>query len=531
MDNACKKGSIRDIVIILLFCIFLISIVSRELLNFNRIFSYEMYGYSHLDGKFEKVCDFNNTYRKFKISNNVSPTREDSFFFTSPSKILYDKVNPRVTHRVVCVACYVIFIVSFAALVYLLTRSLLLTLFSLSYIGLFSQFLSYFFQFKLSLTSISLISVTFLFVYLFYDAHRKRKNKFATFYLFILTILLINFGFEAFCISRPVNIIMYFFIFLYLLKCDKKALGYYLLFTVISITLLKLTNPDIRFNMSIFIARGEGITRFERASFVVYSVSEIFSIIKTRLLELPIIFKRPVDDVYRSEVLMYAGNLDILLMLLVILVIYAILFTTINKDKLQNIKCSLKNNLFYIIFFSVIFLFSIIPPLLSTRFIRGHRLLPFYISSYLLFLVLFNSLVNKISYRYRNSVNTLIFIAFLLVSYYKLNIFLKYDFKRHNTDAQTTECLGTIDRLTNITKKIDDVNNIVICDNGKQSLYEPSWNGIMYITGLACKRTSFNNKITLIKRKDKKKCECSRNKGDICLIREDPCKIKLIRYH
>ena len=92
------------------------------------------------------------------------------------------------------------------------------------------------------------------------------------------------------------------------------------------------------------------------------------------------------------------------------------------------------------------------------------------------------------------------------------------------TDSDT----DTSDEVNNNeTKDIKTVNKITLCDNGTSPIFYPTFKGILYLSGIACKRTNIHNQIIHLKKSEKQECVCDNKNGNICLTREDPCEIKL----
>lgn len=531
---------------LLLFILFNIFLVTRELLNFDRFYEFELYGFAHEDDQFRKVCNFKNPFQETLSSEAVASTREDSLLYKTPSKLLYNSVNPYVTHRIVTILSYIVFIVSSCYFVLLLTKNYAITFIFLSYITLYSQFLSYYFEYKLTNTSLALISLTFLFIYLFHESliHNK-KSSFA--YAFLLPFILINLGYEVFCISRPLNMALFAFIFLYLCIYNRKNLLVFIAGAFSSILLIKYNHPNIKFNLTLFSARGESLHN---------SISNLdFSILlqhlKARILEIPLLFKMPRNHLYVSESTGDMGFLDIFIALLVaFLIILVILCANLIKTYKRKQTCSgkistddsidttnfkeihtlhqIKKNSFLINITLLSMFISFCTPFFSIAYLRGHRFANFYYASIILLIILISIIFHKAFIKYKILTSTFFIACACYIFYFKVNIFLHYNFNI-NLHNESQACIHSIKSLTQEVKNIEKVDKIFFCDREDHPIYYPTFNGILYISKLACKRTNFSNAIVVQQYNDNKPCICKKEENDICLIRKSPCNISIMK--
>ena len=517
-----KKYKYLKFLLIILTCFLYIFLVSKELLNFNRVYPFEMLGFSHLDNQFRNVCDFDNKFKTFGISNNITASREDSLFYTVPSKILYNQVSPFKVHRIIHLLAYSIFTLSLCLLILLLTKSYSITFLALSFSALSSQFLSYVFEYKLAITSLALSSFIFLVVYCFQETIKDNKKK-AFIFASLLPFLLINLGFEVHCISRPVNIAMWGIIFIFLLLKNKKLFATFTISSIFSVILLKYCKPDLKLNLSIFSAKGESLITVygEKTSF--FNFNELFQNLFARIKEIPFLLKLPLNKIYISEMPEYSGFLDVIVLASFFFVV-AFLLIKFNKDK--KYLCTFHGNKFFTAFVILFLLFSFIPPFFSTTYIRGHRFVNFYFSLIVLTIILLNIVLTKVLEKYPKTINCLLLIVSLGIFTWRLNIFTHYNFDINKDFA--TNCLNSIQQLANQTNHIKKVNEITLCDNGNIPIFYPTFSGILYLSGIACKRTDFINRITHLRKAENQECVCNEGENNICLVREDPCDISLL---
>lgn len=511
------------IYIVCFVCIFL---VSKELLNFNRVYVFEMYGFSHLDNYFEKICDFKKIFQTVNLPDNITASREDSLIYTAPSKLLYNYVNPMVVHRWIAIICYSIFVLSLCIFSLYFTKSYMITFLALAYSALASQFLSYFFEYKLALTSLALMSFIFLYVYFFHDALINGKKIKSHILTFFLPFLLINLGFEVHCVSRPTNLILYGFIFLYLLKTNWKVLLTFIVATVCSVCVFMYCKPDVKFNLGIFTAKGESLVTIREggksAGFIEFN--ELKTNLLDRIKEAHHIFSMPNDNTYISELDIYSGFLDIIIA--VALLILLSLFFVRKRNKIYY--DAYNESKFFILFTLICIIFTFVPPFFSNTYLRGHRFVNFYISLVFFFVIFLKIVLAKPLSIDSKFTSTFLFLLALGIFYYKANIFVHYDFK-NNIDEDARACLQSIKTLEKQGETIERIHDITFCDNGKAPMYYPTFNGILYLSKLACKRTDIHGKVHHIKVQEGQKCECRRGKDNICIYREAPCNMRLER--
>ena len=507
--------------LLILTCLLCIFLVSKELFNFDRVYTFEMYGFSHLDNNFQNVCDFENKFKTFGMSDNVTPSREDSLFYTLPSKIFYEYASPFKIHRIVHLLAYSIFTLSLCLLVFLLTKNFLITFLTISFSSLSSQFLSYVFEYKLAITSLTLTSFLFLIVFLFEEATKENK-KIATLYAIILPFLFINFGFEVYCISRPVNIAMWGVIFLFLLIKYKKLFASYTISSIFSIMLLKYCKPDLKLDLRIFTARGESFIKIQGEHAHFFDFNELFQNLLERIKEIRFLFRTPLNEIYISEMPANSGFLDVIIVASVLFIV-ALLLIKLSKDK--KYFYTFNQNKLFTMFVTLFLIFSFVTPFFSTTYLRGHRFVNFYFSLIVLTVILLKIVLTKVLENSPKTINSLLLLISLGIFIYKLNIFTHYNFDINKDFA--TNCLNSIEKLANETKDIKTVNKITLCDNGTSPIFYPTFKGILYLSGIACKRTNIHNQIIHLKKSEKQECVCDNKNGNICLTREDPCEIKL----
>ncbi len=507
--------------IVFLFCIIFISLISYRLLDMSNFYVMELYGFSHLDNELGYVCNFDDVFKKDTITNAVATTREDSLIFTAPSKLLYNYVNPRVTHRLAAIFCLAMSIICLAMLLFKLKITLPLILFILTFYTFSPQFLSYFFEFKLTLTSAMWISLSSLLVVYFYYSIKEKDRIWPHFYSLIIPLVLLNVGYEVFCVSRPVSIFIYCFLFIYLCIYYRKYLISYLFGTTLSIVILKLMHPMVKANLSLFVARGESISIYVGHQ----PLSDLLSHIKDRVSELHFLFHFPKYNSYISEVQSDTACLDIFTILFVCILL-SILFMLFKKTN-HKLKENFKENAFIYSFFLSISMVSFAVPLASTAYIRGHRFVTFYFAFTIFSTFFLNSLLNILNKNLLMFGKIFISILTLGLLYFNFNIFLNYNFNK-NYNEKDSLLINSINQITGETKNIKTINNITVCDDQTkhEPLFRPSWNGVLYITKLGCK--SKRNPPFLIDYSAS--CKCPKEKDTVCLIRENKKLITLKRF-
>lgn len=494
--------------IIFFVCTFIILLISYRLLDMNRFYSVELWGLSHQDISSIFVCDFNNLFIQPRLTDMV----------TSTSKLLYNYINPRITHRLIYISCLGLSIIFFAILLLRLKINFQLSLFAIIFLSFSPYFLSYFFEYKTTVTSIAWSGFLYLIITNLYFAIHKEKKFLAYFYSIIIPFILFNIGYEVFCISRPISIFIFGFLLIYFCIYFRQYLFPYLLGSILSIFVLKIMHPNVQANLSLFIARGEGISReLEKESF-----KTSWEIIKNRLSELHFLFHFPKYDQYISEMPINTACLDVFILLFICLVLFIFLFFK-NKKKL---KITIRENLFFYSFLLSISCVAFIIPLFSSTYIRGHRLATFYFTFFIFIIFSLNSFLNMFNKQALLFSKIIISMFTIYWAYFGVSTFLKYDFNQ-NTDVSGTLLLDSINKIQNDTKDIEKIRSLTICDdrNKHEPLFMPSWAGVLYITGLACKTEQ--KPFTFILDGP---CNCPKEKGSICLTRENEKLITLQRF-
>lgn len=494
-----------------LFLICYVALIAKSFYNHQEFFGMELNGYCHMNDDFSRVCKNKDQFLVRRgITDAVASKREDSLLFTLPTNFLKDYISIQTIHRGVAIFLLAVASISFILLLCKLKINFFLIIISIFYWLFSPQFLSYFYEFKLTMASITLTMLLFFVLFCFESSLRKFKSS-SFIYAFILPFLLINVGYEVFCISRPLNIFIFLFVFLYLLFYHRKHFLLYLVSSVLCLFLIKTTNPDIRPDLSLFSARGESIVDSGDRKTIAPSARKD---IKERILELKNLLNDQKDFEYSSEHVGNTGMRDLAMVSGLSFIIF--IFSLISKRKRQDITNYIRDRNFYIPLLILSIFVAFLTPLAASSPVRGHRFSNFYFLFALLTIITINFIIRNINKKIFYIINILLLCSCFYYGKYKILIFNNYSFSTLFTE-KIEKFRDGIEKIKDETKDIDKIDNITICDmsNPATFFYHPFWNGILYVTELGCKVKN----LPQIFEEQGKECPCPEKPNSLCIIK------------
>jgi len=483
-------SSHRLLLIFFLVLITLLSaLISSRLLwsNNPNFFFQESYGlaYNH-PLRLGDLCDPNPLAGLEGPMANVTDHRSSSLIYALPNKLFYNHINLYTLHRIINGILYALLLLLLYAIGSALKLHPASTLLFLVYYGLSTQALSLLFEFKLTLTSaVWLAWAILLFVLL--DKSRISSKSSAFIYVGLVPITA-ALSYETYCVSRPLAIAYWgaIFIWLFLIAPNHKLRGYYsaiyAVSSALSYLLLKFLHPNIRFDLSLFEGRTESIVQYQG-----HLKSEWLTTILNRVQELSYLFSWPNHSIFTSESYREAGWLEVWLALgFLSAVAFALLFFQRSGPATRKLFYQYR---WYLLMCLMLMAISLIIPLGSTTFIRGHRFFGLYLTSTLLAVILVDILIKVRPAWIKWSVVTFAITVSLWTLVHRLPLIYNWSPPTHYTPTYFHDLLVQLQQTPIPDNYSPDPGGVVIkvCDLKEPLDWEHSWNAALYVSGLGCR--------------------------------------------
>lgn len=311
--------------------------------------------------------------------DGVASRRSTSLLYALPTKLLRPHIDPLTVHRAMACLFYVSILCLLAVLGVLLKLSFSLIAFLVIYYGLSEKLLLSFFIHQLTLSGIAWFCWTLL---LFSMLQRSRTDGSRWSYLLLSLIpITAAVSYETYAVTRPLAIVFLLFGFVWIAaaKCNYKTrtLSYsvYLISSFVACFILKLAHPLLRFDHTLFNARGETIV--DPLSGRLHELP--VSIIADRILELRTLFTWPLHSKIGSwwPPLSTTGWLEICLALIGLQLLFFLLTITVENRKADTYRKTAKRSLAISVCTMGLMIFSAVSTPSTPAFLT--TLLPFFV--------------------------------------------------------------------------------------------------------------------------------------------------------
>lgn len=434
------------------------------------------------------LCDPNPLAGLRGPMSNVTDQRSFSLLYALPTKLLRPFVDPLTTQRALSVSLYIAALVFLAASLTLLDVRLSLLLFAVGYFGASEQFLSYIFEYKLTLSSVAWLAGALLLFFAAVDSTAKERGN-ALLLAALIPPVSVS-AYETYCVSRPLAVVYWgtglLFVLFSAVPRKRIAAGAYLVSTALSCILLKAVHPGMRFDQTLFEGRTESIVALNG-----HISTGSFKVLKTRLGESAALFKWPRHSFFVSESLKEAGWLEIWIALAVLLAVFAIVnFTRSGKGSCRFLRVQRWNLLLLVALAGT----SLAIPFFSTTFLRGHRFFGFYLCSSMLTVALAEAVMQSGKKYLVWSLSVIAVVALAATFIHRMPLIYNYRFTppgtEQNNNRQELQLLIADLKTLNVSAALASgppPRVLYICDKRVPPVWEHSWNAALYLSDLGCR--------------------------------------------
>lgn len=450
----------------------------------------ESYGLAYVDNpSMGNLCDSNPLSGLEDQTNNVTDQRSSSLIYVIPAKLLRNSINLYTLNRILAVLFFCTTLIFFVATLSRLQVNSILIAFFIVYYGLSSQFLSYVFEMKLTVSSAAWLSILFFLFVIFFDYVYEIRNK--TDYnskILCVTFLIplwILFAYETYAIARPyafMYLILFPFLFYIIstLRFYRKLLLFiYFAGFISGMIVLKFAHPNMNFDVSIFNGRGEAFFGDNNVNLADYC-----DLLLERLKELCNLLKFPMYTLSSED--NNIGWLDIILANILIMPI-CIFLSAKNKILLAGNDIYRKYALIFFLL-AALMITGIITPLLSISFVRGHRLLGFYFASSMMLVIFLQIIINLSAKVGRYFVLAGLVVISCVTVLQRVPFILGFQPNVHPDIIDTWSIYNYLLEFKHQNHlQYDPYSTIIkVCDKYKPALFAHSWHAVLYVSDLAC---------------------------------------------
>jgi hypothetical protein len=472
-----------------------------------RFFYEEIWGVSYHGGvALPDLCSPNILAGLDRQTSNISGHRSTSLIFALPTKLLRHRAGVYGVHRMVMAAAYSVLLCLLAWLGFLLGLRLSATVLLVTCYGLSHHLLSHLYEFRMCLTSLVWQSWALILFVLLVGSARSRGFDQRTAMLLFLVPLTSAAAYEAYCLARPLAIVFWLGGLLWLLLegrvRGKAALSVWLLSSAAGYSLLKALHPSMRFDQTLLTGGFEGLITHRGGL-----VSDLGQHVLNRLAELGGLL-RPALHLPLTTLEPNWGEVIYVLLSLLLLTALCLGRGRYGSRLREQFRCHAWTWLLLLAFLLV----ALLTPVGSTQYVRSHRLSGFYPLLAIVTVLLADHLLVPAPRRIRVGVAAIFLatVAFVVLS--QVPRVVRWQPPSRHTPPDVARILTEFgqEELPAGFRGAREGNRLLICDQGEERLFEPSWTSLLYASDFGCRIRAVNPEFS---------CECSELRDAICITR------------
>ncbi len=415
-------------------------------------------------------------------TSNVTDQRSSSYFYALLNKTVFSGKDLYTAHRMVGIVLYGAALLIFGLAALLSGVRQWIAAFYILFFAFNPQLLALLFESKLTLLSVFWLAGVF--------AAAACENRLKTaptraVFCFFLPFLL-AFSYDTYAVARPMAVaFVAFFYGLLTLRWfsnKRRDILFFMVGCFAAWQFLVYLHPAIRFDLSLFEGRTESIVNMN--GHVDESAPQQ---IRERLGEMKNLFNWS-QTYFEAETTKEMGCAELLITcgLLALLVAAGALKSGNGRTALRGF---LRNHALVLLLLGGCLIVSLIIPLCSTTYVRGHRLFGFY--SALIFLNFILWEICQRIYTGRVGRYLCLILGLLVISDTGRRLHEVYNWMppERFTRPMIAELINTIENIDasrfNLGE-LPDAYHGYFCDASDRPIWEHDWNAAMYVTGTGC---------------------------------------------